>query len=104
VTAVPWGRIVLVDAAGVDVAAWDLAGIGPPDLSVIEQLARRVLVVRRGGGRILLQDVSAELAALLDLTGLAEVAGLGRQVEGKSETREEGTGIEEEMQSGDPRP
>jgi hypothetical protein len=100
---VPWGRIVIVDSAGCPVAAWDLAA-GLPDLAAVEALAQCQLMARRRGGRMLLQDVSAELAALLDLTGLLDVVGLGRQVGGEAEAREEGTGVEEEVQSGDPWP
>ena len=47
-----------------------LAGDGPPDLSVVEALARYQLMIRRAGGRMWLQDLSPELAELLDLAGL----------------------------------
>jgi len=47
-----------------------LAGDGPPDLAVVEALARYQLMVRRAGGRMWLEDLSPELAELLDLAGL----------------------------------
>jgi hypothetical protein len=49
-----------------------LAGDGPPDLAVIEALARYQLMTRRAGGRMWLEDLSPELAELLDLAGLRE--------------------------------
>ena len=47
-----------------------LAGGGPPDLAVVEALARYQLMTRRAGGRMWLEDLSPELAELLDLAGL----------------------------------
>ena len=53
-----------------------LAGDGPPDLAVVEGLARCLLMMRRAGGRMWLEEVSPGLAELLDLTGLrAELTG-----------------------------
>jgi hypothetical protein len=53
-----------------------LAGDGPPDLTVVEALARYQLMIRRAGGRMWLEDLSPELAGLLDLAGLRDqVAG-----------------------------
>ena len=49
-----------------------LAGDGPPNLVVIEALARYQLMIRRAGGRMWLKDLSPELAELLDLAGLRE--------------------------------
>ena len=49
-----------------------LAGGGPPDLAVVEALARYQLMIRRAGGRMWLEDLSPELAELLDLAGLRE--------------------------------
>jgi len=49
-----------------------LAGDGPPDLAVVEALARFQLMARRVGYRVWLEDVSAALGDLLDLTGLRE--------------------------------
>jgi hypothetical protein len=49
-----------------------LAGDGPPDLAVVEALARCQLMARRADGRMWLEDLSPELAELLDLAGLRE--------------------------------
>jgi len=49
-----------------------LAGDGPPDLAVVEALARCQLMARRAGGRMWLEDLSPEPAELLDLAGLVE--------------------------------
>ena len=50
-----------------------LAGDGPPDLAVVEALARCQLMARRAGGRMWLEDVSPALAELVDLAGLRGV-------------------------------
>ena len=49
-----------------------LAGDGPPDLAVVEALARCQLMARRAGGRMWLEDLSPGLAELLDVAGLRE--------------------------------
>jgi hypothetical protein len=71
-----------------------LTGEGPPDLAVVETLARWQLMARRTGGRMWLEDVSSALAELLDL------AGLRREVGGQAECREDALGIQERV---DPR-
>ncbi|MFJ8858188.1 STAS domain-containing protein [Streptomyces sp. NPDC102451] len=59
-------------AAGVDC---DVGGVVRPDLALVEAIARLGLVARRGGAELRLRNVPAELGALLDLVGLAEVVG-----------------------------
>ncbi len=49
-----------------------LAGDGPPNLVVVEALARCQLMTRRAGGRMWLEDLSPGLAELLDVAGLRE--------------------------------
>jgi hypothetical protein len=71
-----------------------LVGHDPPDLSVIETLARLQLRCRRAGGRIYLEEVTARLDELLDLTGL------GREVGRQAEGREEEVGLEERVDPG----
>jgi hypothetical protein len=67
--------MVVADADGTRQVV-TLAGDGPPDLAVVEALARFQLMTRRAGRRMWLEDVSAPLAELLDLAGLRqEVAG-----------------------------
>jgi len=64
-----WASVVMADADGTHHVV-PLAGDGPPDLAVVEALARCQLMARRAGGRMWLEDLSPELAELLDLTGL----------------------------------
>ena len=62
-------RLVIVRRDGSrDVA--DLVGPGRPDLGVVETLARLQLVCRRSGDRLHLEEVTAPLEQLLELTGL----------------------------------
>jgi len=68
---VRWASMVTADADGTRHEV-PLAGDGPPDLAVVEALARYQLMARRAGGRMWLKDLSPELADLLDLAGLRE--------------------------------
>src|SRR4029077_21291759 len=69
---VRWASVVMADAAGTHHVV-RLAGDGPPDLAVVEALARCQLMARRAGGRMWLEELSPGLAELLDLTGLRGV-------------------------------
>ncbi|HWU12017.1 MAG TPA: STAS domain-containing protein [Streptomyces sp.] len=52
----------------------DVGGVVRPDLTLVEAVARLGLVARRAGGvELRLRNVPAELGALLDLVGLADV-------------------------------
>jgi len=78
-----------------------LEGEGPPDLAVVDELARLALAAVRRGHRLRLSHVAAELAQLLEL------AGLRIEVEGEAERGEETLGGhqgEEVAQLGDPSP
>ena len=85
---VSWARVVL---------AWEddhavvmtLAGEDTPDLSVVDDLARLQLAVRRAGGRMCLEDVAPALSRLLDLAGLL------REVGGEAEGREDSLDVQE---------
>jgi hypothetical protein len=66
---IPWARVVVVGADGTRRVVL-LAGEGPPDLAVVEGLARLQLMARRAGERMWLEEVSAALRELLDLAGL----------------------------------
>jgi hypothetical protein len=68
---VRWARLVVAEADGTHRVV-PLAGDGPPDLAVVEALARCQLMTRRAGGRMWLEEVSPDLAELLDLTGLRQ--------------------------------
>jgi len=92
----PWVRIVFLGPSGVQLAAWVIGGPGRPDLGVVDALARWQLSARRGGGSVLLVEMSADLADLFDLVGLR------REVGGKPECREELRSVEEGVERGDP--
>jgi hypothetical protein len=47
-----------------------MEGCGCPDLGAVDQLARFALTAGRRGERLVLHDVSPELAELLELAGL----------------------------------
>lgn len=68
---VRWARLVMADADGIHRVV-PLAGEGPPDLAVVEALARCLLMTRRAGGRMWLEELSPGLAELLDLAGLRQ--------------------------------
>ena len=90
-------RVVMVRADGTRETAW-LIGPDPPDIEVVERLARLQLVCRRGGGRMCLEDVSERLEELLELTGLRREAGW------EAESGEEPVVLEEGVDPGDPFP
>jgi len=65
-----WCRVRLLDADGAELACCVLEGLGAPDLSVVDDVARMALLGRRLGGGIVLGNVSPALRALLELAGL----------------------------------
>ena len=71
------------------------------DLAVVDTLARLALEERRRGHALRLVAVPAELRELLVLTGLDGVL-LGVEPGRQPEEREQGVGIEEEGELGDP--
>ncbi len=102
---------VLLASKTIDVVVCDLKSLAHVDLAAVEALARLQLAARRAGRQIRLRHASADLQALLVLTGLSEVlpldldpqepSGLSVQPQGQSEEREEARGIEEEGDSPD---
>jgi hypothetical protein len=97
-------RVVLV-RGGVEVTSSPLVLSGPPDLGVVDTLARLQLAARRLGCSVRVSGACDELQALLDLAGLRELlAGgddlgieMGRQTEEAEQTR-----VEEVVEPGDP--
>jgi hypothetical protein len=87
-------RIVVVRADGT-CEVTSLVLDGPPDLSVVETLARLQLLCQRAGCRMYLEDVEARLDELLNFTGL------GREVGRQAEGREEPVRLEEGVDPGD---
>ena len=65
-----WATIVLIAPSGTELESWRLAGNGPPDLAVVDALARAALIARRRGCSIRLRGACDELLKLLDLSGL----------------------------------
>ncbi len=65
-------------------------------LDAVDTLARVCLAARRAGAEARVEQVSEGLALLLDL------AGLGREMGGEAERREDALGVEEGMDPSDP--
>jgi len=105
-----WARMVVAAADGTRLT-FLLTGDGPPDLAVVEALARFALMARRAGDRVWLEDVSPALGDLLDLAGLREALvgppgppapePLGGQVVRQAERGEQVLGVQEEVEPGD---
>jgi len=97
--------LVVLACGDVEVASWPLAGCGPPDLTVVEQLVRWQLAARRLGCSIRLRAVCGELSELLELLGLGAVVtgGLRFEAGGQAEGGEQG-GVEEVVMPDDPVP
>ncbi len=83
----------------------DVAGLAPVDMTALDALARLQLTARRRGRLLRLRHASAELRALLAMTGLGAVlpleAGPSGQVRRQAEEREEPRGVEEERDAAD---
>ncbi len=77
----------------------DVSRIDVPDVGTVDALARLQLAAHRGGGRVRLYGTTAELRALLELTGLC--GPLGLEAFGEPEEREETSRVEEEDHPGD---
>jgi hypothetical protein len=104
--------MVVLVRDGIEVAGWPLAGRRPPDLEVVDELARLQLAARRLGCSIRLRHACLELLGLLELVGLAEVlagAGLGLETgvglgleTGRQAEDGEQVGVEEMVEPDDP--
>ena len=85
-----------------EVASWALVCTGPPDLGLVDEVARLTLAARRQGCSIWLRHACPDLLELLELVGLADVVGRpALQVVGEPEGGEEG-GVEEVVVPDDP--
>lgn len=73
----PWCRMTVLDPAGApDVVGWVVDGCGEPDLSAIDEVARRALAAVRAGTRLRIEQASPAMRALLRLAALpVEVSG-----------------------------
>src|ERR1700722_862131 len=93
-----WCRVTMVGRDGVAMASCLLEGPVAPDMGAVDRGARLALMAKRLGGGVVLTDVCADLRALLELIGL------GVEMEGEPERREETLGVQqvqEEHHSGD---
>ena len=70
------------------------------DVAAVDALARLQLAARQAGFELRLVHASAELRCLIAFTGLGEV--LRVEPERQAEEREQGRGVEEERELGDP--
>jgi hypothetical protein len=91
-----WGHVTFIGPSGVVEVTKAVVGHGPPDLTVVDCVARWQLRARRTGGSIVVWGLSDDLTALLDLVGLL------REVGGESEPGKETVGVEKVVESGDP--
>jgi hypothetical protein len=65
-----WCRIALVGPGGAVLETRSLGGAGAPGLGAIDDVARLALSATKLGGRVVLEEVSPEMAELLELAGL----------------------------------
>jgi hypothetical protein len=91
----PWARVVVTWPDGGRLEAI-VTGDGAPGLAAVDRLGHLVVMVRRTGGTIRLEEASGRLSDLLEL------AGLRVEVGGQPEGRKQLLGVEEGMDSGDP--
>jgi hypothetical protein len=91
--------VVLVRGSA-ELARWPIGADRRAELALVDELARLHLAARRLGYGIVVREVRADLAGLLDLVGLSAVL-RGGEVVGQAELGEQ-VGVEEEVQFGDP--
>jgi len=92
-----WCRVTVMGPDGSELARFVLEGPGAPDLGVVDDVARLMLVVGRLGGGITVDDVSPAMRAILEL------AGLRVEVEGQAERGEQPLGVQEGQEEAHPR-
>jgi hypothetical protein len=97
--------IVMVVDGDVTLTSWPVHVTKPPDLSVVEELARLQLAARRLGWSIRVVCPCPRLRELLDLVGLVELLVDGRrsvvEMGGEAEGGEQ-VGVEEVVMPDDP--
>lgn len=69
-------------------------GASRPDMALVDQIARLALVAHRAGGRLVVDRMSHDLAALFELAGLAV------EVQRQSERREQPLRLERRQEYG----
>lgn len=96
----------LLEGSDADAVVCDVSALVDPDAAAVDALARLQLTAGRLGRRLLLIDACDDLRELLALVGLADVVPpygeLPLEVKGETKKREEGRGVEEEADAGNP--
>jgi hypothetical protein len=78
-----WCRVRLMASGGDEAGCYSLEGYGDPDLTAVDVVARLDLLAGRQDQSLVLEQVSPSMARLLEL------AGLGVDVQGQTEGREQ---------------
>jgi hypothetical protein len=94
-----WCRVGFVRIDGTELFVRRFDGVGPPDISLVDELARLVLLAGRLGVEIVVTELADELRELLELTGLVV------EVQGQAKAKEEPLRLEgrqEEAHGNDP--
>ena len=96
----------LLESSDAELVVCDVGTLVDPDAAAVDALARLQLTARRLGRRVLLREACGELQDLLAMMGLGEVLPCGPdsgvEPRGQAEEREQGLGVEEEADPGDP--
>jgi hypothetical protein len=94
-----WCRVGFVGIDGTELFVRRFDGVGPPDISLVDELARLALLAGRLGVEIVVTELADELRELLELTGLVV------EVQGQAKAKEEPLRLEgrqEEVHGNDP--
>jgi hypothetical protein len=65
-----WCQMALIGPGGAVLATRRLCGVGAPGIEAVDDVARLALAAARLGGRVVMGEVSPEMAELLELAGL----------------------------------
>ncbi len=84
-----WCHVTILGEDGEALVNVVLSGPGTPGVLVVDVVGRLTLVAQRAGCAVHVSELCPELRDLLDL------AGLGVEVEGQAEVREEPLGVEQ---------
>jgi hypothetical protein len=93
---------MLVSFTSAEVVVCDVGDFAEPDVVLVDALARLALTARRLGARLELARASPRLQILLALIGLGLALPLAGDPRREPEEREEGIGVEEVVDPGDP--
>jgi hypothetical protein len=91
-----WCQVTLVGPDGAELVRGALEGPGDPDLRMVEEVARLMLAARHLGAGVRLGGVMPVVRELLELSGL------GVEVQWQAEGGEEGGGLGNSQEEGQP--